>query len=67
VAVGYVFGIATSWVLATVLIVVGINAWVLVRALPRAAVGEPTEPVRPRVVARFVRSDYAGATLCSSR
>ena len=63
VGVGYVFGIATSWVVATVLIVVGVNVWLLLRAIPQAALGEPVEPVRPRVVARFVRSDYAGATL----
>jgi O-antigen/teichoic acid export membrane protein len=63
VSVGYVFGIAASWVLATVLIVVAVNVWLLVHAIPRAGAGEPVEPVRPRVVARFVRSDYAGATL----
>ena len=56
------FGIAASWVLATVLIVVAVNAWLLVRVIPRVG-GEPLEPVRPRAVARFVRSDYAGATL----
>jgi O-antigen/teichoic acid export membrane protein len=63
VGLGYVGGIAASWVLATMVIVVAVNAWLLLRAVPRAAVGEPVEPVRPRVIARFVRSDYAGATL----
>ena len=56
------FGIAASWVAATVVIVVVVNAWLLLRVIPRVT-GEPREPVRPRVVARFVRSDYAGATL----
>jgi O-antigen/teichoic acid export membrane protein len=63
VGVGHVGGIAASWVLATVLIVLAVNAWLLVRAIPQTATAEPVEPVRPRVVARFVRSDYAGATL----
>jgi O-antigen/teichoic acid export membrane protein len=63
VGLAYVGGIAASWVLATVLIVVAVNAWLLLRAVPQAATGEPVEPVRPRVIARFVRSDYAGATL----
>ena len=48
--------------LATVVIVVAVNVWLL-RMIPRTAVGEPLEPVRPRVIARFLRSDYAGATL----
>jgi O-antigen/teichoic acid export membrane protein len=63
VGVGYVGGIAASWVLATVIVVVAVNAWVLLRAIPARATGEPVEPVRPRAIARFVRSDYAGATL----
>jgi O-antigen/teichoic acid export membrane protein len=63
VATAYVFGIAVSWVVATVLIVVAVNVYLLVRAIPQQATGEPVEPVRPRVIARFVRSDYAGATL----
>jgi O-antigen/teichoic acid export membrane protein len=62
VGLSYVFGIAVSWLVATVLIVAAVNAWLL-RAIPQQAVGEPVEPVRARVVARFVRSDYAGATL----
>ena len=61
-------GIAVSWVAATVLIVIGVTAY-LVRVMPSAMpvdlVGvEVTQPIRPRVtlrdVARFVRSDYAG-------
>jgi O-antigen/teichoic acid export membrane protein len=63
VGLSYVFGIAVSWVVATVLIVAAVNAWLLLRAIPQQTTGEPVEPVRPRVVARFVRSDYAGATL----
>ena len=62
VGLGYVGGIAASWVLATIVIVVGVNAWLLVRVIPRVAVGEPAG-LRPRMIARFVRSDYAGATL----
>lgn len=62
VGLAFVGGIAASWVLATVLVVVAVNAWLLLRAIPRVT-GEPLEPVRPRVIARFVRSDYAGATL----
>ena len=58
-----VFGIAVSWVVATILIVAAVNAWLLLRAIPQRATGDPVEPVRPRVIARFVRSDYAGATL----
>jgi len=46
-----------------VLIVLAVNVYLLVWAIPRRAAGEPLEPVRPRAVARFVRSDYAGATL----
>jgi O-antigen/teichoic acid export membrane protein len=63
VGMSYVFGIAVSWVVATVVIVAAVNVYLLVRAIPQQATGEPVEPVRPRAVARFVRSDYAGATL----
>jgi O-antigen/teichoic acid export membrane protein len=55
-------GIAASWLLATVLIVVAVNGWLLLRAIP-ARRGGAAEPLRPRAIARFVRSDYAGATL----
>ena len=54
VGLSYVFGIAVSWVVATVLIVAAVNAWLLLRAVPQQATGEPAEPVRPRAVARFV-------------
>src|SRR4051795_2322944 len=63
VGLAYVGGIAASWVLATVVIVVAVNAWLLRCAIPQVAAHEPVEPVRPRTIARFVRSDYAGATL----
>jgi O-antigen/teichoic acid export membrane protein len=62
-ALAYVGGIAVSWVLATVVVVAAVNAWLLGRAIPQHSVGEPAEPLRPRTIARFVRSDYAGATL----
>jgi len=63
VGAAYVGGIAASWVLATIVIVMAVNVWVFARGIPQTAVADPLEPVRPRVVARFVRSDYAGATL----
>lgn len=60
-------GIAVSWAVATALIVVPINAWMLLRAVPRfgraaAASTDVTayEPVTVSAVARFVRADYAG-------
>jgi O-antigen/teichoic acid export membrane protein len=62
-ALGYVGGIAASWVLGTVVIVVAVNAWLLLRAFPQRRAEEPAEPLRPRAIAQFVRSDYAGATL----
>ncbi len=62
-AIPAAFGIAVSWVVATVLVVVAVNAWLLLRVVPQAGVGEPVEPVGPRTVARFVRSDYAGNAL----
>jgi O-antigen/teichoic acid export membrane protein len=42
---------------------VAVNVYLLVRAIPQKATGGPVEPVRPTAIARFVRSDYAGATL----
>ena len=39
VGLAYVGGIAASWVLATVVIVVAVNAWLLLRAIPQAAAG----------------------------
>ena len=62
-ALAYAGGIAVSWVLATVVIVAAVNAWLLRRGFPQHAVGDPVAPLRPRTIARFVRSDYAGATL----
>ena len=63
VGVGYAGGIAGSWLLATVAVVVAVNAWLFVRVVPRVGDGGPVEPLRWRAVARFVRSDYAGAVL----
>lgn len=56
-------GIALSWVVATALIVLAVNAWLVVRVLPahgreRAA---DAEPITIGAVGRFVRGDYAGA------
>jgi O-antigen/teichoic acid export membrane protein len=62
VGLAHVGGIAASWVLATVVIVVAVNAWLLRCAIPQVAADEPVG-LRPRTIARFVRSDYAGATL----
>ncbi len=55
-------GIAVSWAVATALIVVPINAWMLVRAVPRFGRASTVsfEPVTVSAVARFVRADYAG-------
>jgi O-antigen/teichoic acid export membrane protein len=65
VGLGYVGGIAVSWVLATVLVVAVVNGWLLRRVVPRHvdATGAPAEPLRLGGIVRFVRSDYAGATL----
>lgn len=56
-------GIAASWVLATALVVLAVNGWLLLRVIPQRAGGAAGVPVRFAPVARFVRSDYAGATL----
>ena len=56
-------GIAASWVLATALVVLVVNVWLLVRVIPQRTDGAMAGPVRFAPVARFVRSDYAGATL----
>lgn len=60
-AAGLVTGIAVSWVLATVLIVLGVGLYLL-RVLPAGRGSGPPErtPVTVRDVARFVRADYAG-------
>ncbi|GAA5116505.1 hypothetical protein GCM10023320_17000 [Pseudonocardia adelaidensis] len=56
-------GIALSWVVATVLIVLPINLWLLVRLLP--AHGRKTAdravPITVGAVGRFVGADYVGA------
>jgi O-antigen/teichoic acid export membrane protein len=56
-------GIALSWVIATALIVLLINAWLLVRLLPAhgAATADRAVPVTAGAVARFVGADYVGA------
>jgi O-antigen/teichoic acid export membrane protein len=58
-------GIAASWVVSTALVVLGVNVWLLLRVVPEKASrgGAIAVPVRFAPVARFVRSDYAGATL----
>lgn len=55
-------GIAISWAAATAAIVVPINVWMLLRAVPRfsRAATVSFEPVTVSAVARFVRADYAG-------
>jgi O-antigen/teichoic acid export membrane protein len=56
-------GIAVSWVAATVVVVVVLNGWLVLRELPRF--GRRTQdravPITLGAVARFVRADYAGA------
>jgi O-antigen/teichoic acid export membrane protein len=59
-------GIVASWVVSTALVVVAVNAWLVLRVIPEGASarGEAVAvPIRFAPVARFVRSDYAGATL----
>jgi O-antigen/teichoic acid export membrane protein len=58
-------GIAASWVASTALVVLAVNVWLLLRVVPEKASrgGAIAVPVRFAPVARFVRSDYAGATL----
>ncbi|WP_219418343.1 phosphotransferase [Pseudonocardia nigra] len=56
-------GIAISWVASIAVIVVAINAWLLLRALPAhgRATADRALPITLGAVARFVRADYAGA------
>lgn len=56
-------GVALSWVAATLLMVVAVNAWLLLRVVPAhgRATADRAVPVTVRGVARFVRADYAGA------
>jgi O-antigen/teichoic acid export membrane protein len=58
---GVVAGIAVSWVVATVLVVLVVTAW-LARVLGAAArsAAPPLEPVTVRDIGGFVRADYAG-------
>ncbi|MDT7614690.1 MAG: hypothetical protein QOF00_2137 [Pseudonocardiales bacterium] len=56
-------GLAISWAVATGVIVVGINGWLLLRALPRfgrRSVGQAV-PITIGAIGRFLRADYAGA------
>ncbi|GAA4683047.1 hypothetical protein GCM10023215_16610 [Pseudonocardia yuanmonensis] len=58
--------IAVSWMVATALLVLVVNVWLLARALPRfsrehEAAGGAIERVTVRDFAGFVRADYAGA------
>jgi O-antigen/teichoic acid export membrane protein len=56
-------GIAVSWMVGTALIVLGVNVWLLFRALPRY--GREHEdaavPITLGAIGRFVRADYAGS------
>jgi O-antigen/teichoic acid export membrane protein/aminoglycoside phosphotransferase len=56
-------GIAVSWVASTAVVVVALNVWLLLRALPQF--GRRTQdravPITLGAIARFVRADYAGA------
>jgi O-antigen/teichoic acid export membrane protein/aminoglycoside phosphotransferase (APT) family kinase protein len=56
-------GIALSWVIATALIVLLINLWLLVRLLPAHGVAraEQAVPITAGAIARFVSADYVGA------
>jgi O-antigen/teichoic acid export membrane protein len=58
-------GIALSWVVATVVTVLAMNAWLLLRVLP--AHGRATQaaamPITVGGITRFMRADYAGAIL----
>jgi O-antigen/teichoic acid export membrane protein len=56
-------GIALSWVIATALIVLLINAWLLVRLLPAhgRATADRAVPITVGALARFIGADYVGA------
>ncbi|MEU7818459.1 phosphotransferase [Pseudonocardia sp. NPDC049154] len=58
--------IAVSWMVATALLVLVVNVWLLARALPRftrahEAAGGAVERITARDLGGFVRADYAGA------
>jgi O-antigen/teichoic acid export membrane protein len=56
-------GIAVSWVVATALIVLPINLWLLVRLLPAhgAKTADRAVPITAGAVSRFIGADYVGA------
>ncbi|QYN31994.1 phosphotransferase [Pseudonocardia sp. DSM 110487] len=56
-------GIALSWVIATALIVLPINLWLLIRLLPAhgARTAERAVPITVGAVGRFIGADYVGA------
>jgi O-antigen/teichoic acid export membrane protein len=56
-------GIALSWVIATALIVLLINTWLLVRLLPAhgRATADRAVPITVGALARFIGADYVGA------
>jgi O-antigen/teichoic acid export membrane protein len=58
-------GVAVSWVVATAVIVVGVNAWLLLSALPKhgRTVADDAMPITLGGFTRFIRADYAGAVL----
>ncbi|WP_143517605.1 phosphotransferase [Pseudonocardia sp. MH-G8] len=56
-------GIALSWVIATALVVLMANVWLLVRLLPAhgAATADRAVPITVGAVGRFLGADYVGA------
>ncbi|TQM45298.1 phosphotransferase [Pseudonocardia cypriaca] len=56
-------GIAVSWVVATALIVLPINLWLLVRLLPAhgTKTADRAVPITAGAVSRFIGADYVGA------
>ena len=59
-ALGMWSGLAVSWLVATVVVVLLVTVY-LIRALPRSLDADPgSAPVTVRDIASFVRADYAG-------
>jgi O-antigen/teichoic acid export membrane protein/aminoglycoside phosphotransferase (APT) family kinase protein len=56
-------GIALSWVIATAVVVLMVNVWLLVRLLPAhgRATADRAIPITVRGIGRFVGADYVGA------
>jgi O-antigen/teichoic acid export membrane protein len=56
-------GIALSWVIATALIVLPINLWLLIRLLPAhgTRTADRAVPITVGAVGRFIGADYVGA------